>query len=324
MADDKERLIRRIKDVVGYDIKPNRFEIVTDTTEWMDIFRGHVIKLGPKEYVVRGNMSETRFGINEQPKYWVFAAVDLETGVEKIIKTVFYEEFTAHVGIFRIRCYRSPDKEAEVLGLTKGDSRFMQGFNIPDEKNNNIRIIDFIRGRTFFQYVPSIQKNHRTYFTEDLPAILWKLNDMIDAIYLLHRSGFCHGDIRNDHIIIDSDSGEYKWIDFDLKQDVSDFDLWSLGNIISYAVAKGLKTFDMVLKGDEFSDEQKNSLIAADGSAFYQYRIMNLEKLYSYIPAKLSSILKHFTIKPIDYYSDISQFVGQYRDMIETEFPLGK
>ncbi len=324
MAGDKERLIGRIKEVVGYDINPKRFKIVTDTTEWMDIFRGHVIKLGNKEYVVRGNMTETRFGINEQPKYWVFNAVDLETGCEKIIKTVFYEEFTAHIGVFRIKCYRSPNKEAEVLALTKGDTRFMQGFNIPDDKNNNIRIIDFIRGRTFFQYVPTIPKDHKAYFSEDLPAILWKLNDMIEAIHLVHRLGHCHGDIRNDHIIIDADSGEYKWIDFDLKQDVSDFDLWSLGNIISYAVAKGLKTFDMVLRGDEFTDKQKNSLIAADGSAFYEYRIMNLEKLYPYIPAKLSSILKHFTIKPIDYYHDISQFVDEYRDMIETEFPQGE
>lgn len=315
-------LIDRIEEVTGWIIKPHRFRIVTDLSDWMNITRGNVIRLGGRDFVVRGNMREPRFGIDEQPKYWVFSAVELDTGNEKIIKTVFMEEFTAHIGIFKIRCYRSPDKESEVMNLFKGDSRFMQGYTVYDDAGNNVRIIDYIKGKKFFHYIPGIEKNHEEYFYEDLPQVLWNLYGSIEAILDIHEKGLCHGDIRNDHIIIESGTGLYRWIDFDLKQDVSDFDLWSIGNILSYAVAKGILTFDSVMKSKKFSNEIKSGLDAEDGAAFYEYRIMNHAKVYPYIPNGLSGILKNFTLKPNEYYSSISQFAMILKNVLENEFPI--
>lgn len=319
---EKKILIDRIEELTGWTIKPNRFRIVTDTSEWMSIHRGHIIRVEGKDFIVRGNMREPRFGIDDQPKYWVFSAIELETGQEKIIKTVFKEEFTVHIGIFKIRCYRSPDKESDVLMICKGDTRFMQGYTCFDEKENNIRIIDYIRGKKFFHYIPSIDKAHEQYFYEDLPIILWKLYESIIAISHLHKLNLCHGDIRNDHIIIDVETDKYRWIDFDLKQDVTDFDLWSIGNIISYAVAKGIKTFKSVLKSNEFSEKIKCSLSSEDSSAFYEYRIMNHKKLFPYIPENLSNILQHFTIKPKAYYSNIDEFTKDYHKMLIKDFPV--
>ncbi|MCX7909748.1 MAG: aminoglycoside phosphotransferase family protein [Ignavibacteria bacterium] len=319
---EKELLSEKIKKLLGWKINPAKIRIHTDTTDWMRIARGDVIRLNCGDYIVKGNMREPRFGIDDQPKYWVFSAVDLKDGSEKIIKTVFHEEFYAHIGILKIRCYRNPEKEGKVLQLVRGDHRFMQGFVCYDEKGNAVRVIDFIRGKSFFHYVPSIEKKHEDYFFEDLPYILWKLKDSFKAILKLHENGFCHGDIRNDHIIVEAGTGNYRWIDFDLMQDVSDFDLWSCGNILSYAVAKGLKTFDQVMKGNEFPDEVKLSLTAEDASAFYNYRIMNLKKLYPYIPIKLSNILLHFTIKPYAFYSSIMEFFEDFSDMLEKEFPI--
>ncbi len=316
----RDALIERINELTGWIIQPNRFQLVTDTTEWMNIFRGHVLHMGSHYYVIRGNMTETRFGINEQPKYWVFSAIELESGKEKIIKTVFHEEFTAHIGIFKIRCYRSPEKESEVLHVGRHDERFMQGFSCYDKVKNNVRVIDYIRGTTFFDFIPSIKKPHKQYFIEDLPGILRKLKYLFEAIQMLHRKELCHGDIRNDHIMIDQKSDVYKWIDFDLKQDVSDFDMWSLGNILSYAVAKGIITFESALKSKEFTPQQKESLTSTDGSAFYQYRIINLSKLFDYIPPILDRILKHFTIRPIAYYAGIDEFIDDYHEMLEREF----
>lgn len=318
---ERDELIARIKDLTGWIVRPNRFRLITDTTEWMDIHRGHVIRIGGRDYVVRGNMNEPRFGIDDQPKYWVFSAVELETGAEKIIKTVFNEEFHAHIGIFRIRCYRSQEKESRVLEAVQGDNRFMQGETFYDEKGNNVRIIDYIKGQKFFHYIPNIPKSHFQYFTEDLPEVLWKLNESIHAIKLLHDINLFHGDIRNDHIIIEAQSGDYRWIDFDLNQDVTDFDMWSIGNILSYAIAKGIRTFDFVKQSYEFSPKVKDSLRPEDSSAFYEYRIMNLKKIYPYIPDRLNRILQHFTIKPSAYYSDINEFVDDYQHMLTHEFP---
>lgn len=321
---EKEQLAERIKELTGWDINPARMKIVTDTSDWMSINRGDVMRIGncDSDFVVRGNMREPRFGIDDQPKYWVFHAIDLKTGREKIIKTVFHEEFYAHIGIFKIRCYRDPIKEADVINLVKGDQRFMQGESYFDTAGNNVRVIDYIRGKSMFHNVPNIEKSHEEYFREDLPLILNKLKVSIEAIMLLHSNGFCHGDIRNDHIIIDANDGEYRWIDFDLKQDVTDFDLWSIGNIISYAVAKGIITFAQATKYKSFSDEVVRSLSNDDGSAFYNYRIMNLRKLFPYVPERLSKILEHFTIKPVAYYNSFQEFYEDYCEMLEKDFPI--
>ncbi len=316
-----EKLTSRIVELTGWKLyEPPR--IVTDTSDWMNIMRGDIIRLAGKDFVVRGNRHETRFGIGEQPKYWVFSAIDLENGSHKIIKTEFNEDFMAHIGIFKIHCYRSPDKEAKVLELVKDDKRFMQGYSVLDEKGNNIRIIDYIRGETFFNYIYNISKPHEQYFKEDLGRILWKLIDSIEAIQFLHKNKIYHGDIRNDHIIIETGTDQYRWIDFDLNQNVSDFDVWSMGNILSYAIGKGLNSFQQILRSSAFTDEVKASLKATDASAFYEYRIMNLKKLYPYIPESLNNILLHFTIKPKDYYFKVTDLLEDYMKMLERDFPL--
>ncbi len=317
---EKESLILRIKELTGMTVKPYRFKIVTDTTDWMRINRGDVMRLENRDFVVRGNMYEPRFGIDEQPKYWVFSAVDLETGSEKIIKTVFHEEFYAHIGILRIRCYRSPEKEADVLDFVSGDERFMQGYTAEDYNGNIIRIIDYIKGKSFFKYIPEIEMSHEQYYFEMLPAQLRKLFDAFTAIKYLHDNGLCHGDIRNDHIIIESGTGQYRWIDFDLKQDVSDFDMWSFGNILNYCIGKGIKTFGQVMKENEFSDDIKNSLMNNDGAAFFNYRIINLKKLYPYISDSLNDLLLHFAIKPIAFFRSVDEFVNYFENVINNDF----
>ena len=318
---EKEELTQKIYSLTGWEVKPNRFKIITDTTQWMNIIRGDIIRIEGKDFLIKGNLCETRFGIDEQPKYWVFNTIEMDSGVDKILKMVFHEEFVAHIGILKIKCYRSPEKEAEVLELVRGDSRFMQGEVYHDDMNNTIRAIDFIKGNSIFNEIYMINKQHEKYFHEDFPRILRKLLSSFHAIQLLHKNRLCHGDIRNDHIFIERMTGDYKWIDFDLKQDVSDFDMWSMGNIISYTAGKGIRTFSQILKGKDFSDEVKNSLVASDSSAFHNYRIMNLIKLYPYIPPKLSDMLQHFTFNPKAFYSGIDEFCDVYWDMLETEFP---
>ncbi|MCP4566104.1 MAG: serine/threonine protein kinase [FCB group bacterium] len=320
MNTNPEQLISRIKEVTGW---PNVSQprIVTDTSDCMSIQRGNVVKLGEHYFVIEGNRYETRFGIGDQPKYWVFGAIDLETGKHKIIKTVFHEDFHVHIGVFKVRCYRSPEKEAKVLQVVKNDRRFMQGYTVNDTQNNNVRVIDFIRGPTIFQHVYNISKGHEQYYHEDLPGILRKLIDCMEAIQFLHDRGTCHGDIRNDHIIIDSDTGYYRWIDFDLNQNVSDFDVWSMGNILNYIIGKGINSFQQVLKNDHFEERIRKSLRPDDGSAFYEYRIMNLQKLYPYISTDLNNILLHFAIKPRGIYSAIRELIGDFRDALEASFP---
>jgi serine/threonine protein kinase len=315
-----ERIESRIRELTGWRTyrRPN---IITDTSDWMRILRGDVLRLEGRDFLVEGHRYESRFGIADQPKYWVFGAIDLETGEKKILKMVFLEEFHVHIGIFKIRCFRSPEKESKVLEMVRHDRRFMQGYTALDEKSNRVRILDYIKGESIFQYIYNIRKSHEQYFHEDLPPILYRLVDCMEAIQFLHDRGTCHGDIRNDHIIIDADTGEYRWIDFDLCQHVADFDVWSMGNILNYVVGKGINSFQIVLKSDQFSDKVKKSLRAEDASAFYEYRVMNLKKLYPYISDNLNDILMHFAFKPKGTYGTVRELIGDFQDMLELEFP---
>jgi len=316
---EQERLTTRIRQLTGWKTA-GPCKIVTDTSDYMRLSRGQVIRLEGRDYLVRGNQYESRFGIADQPKFWVFDALDLNTGEKKIIKAVFNEDFHVHIGLFRIHCYRSPEKEARVLDLTRGDDRFMQGYTASDEKGNLVRVLDYIRGGNLMELIHRINKCHEDYFQQDLPHILRQLRGPLEAVALLHRHGTCHGDIRNDHILVDSKTGLFRWIDFDLNQHVSDFDTWSLGNIINYAVGMGINAFQTVLKSQAFSAEVKSSLGPEDASAFYQYRVMNLRKLYPYIPARLSDILMPFTNQPPNFYTSVEQLIDDYHEMLDTEF----
>ena len=318
---EKLDMMEKVVEITGWNVQPRRFAIFTDTTDLMRIIRGNVVSIGGKNYIIKGNMHESRFGIDETPKYWVFDTIEMETGDHKILKTVFDEEFYAHISILKIRCYRNPDKESKVLNITRNDNRFMQGYTRLDVKGNNVRIIDFIKGETIFHYIPYIKKSYEEYFYEDLGSILWKQLDCILAIQFLHLNGLCHGDIRNDHIIIDAATGKYRWIDFDLNQDVTDFDLWSLGNLLCFAVGKGISSYKSVLKSKDISDSIKQSIVRNDCAAFYNYRIMNLQKIHPFIPDKLGDLLRHFTMQPICFLSDIKEYIHKYVDMLETVFP---
>ncbi len=317
---ESDRLISRIKELTGRQlVRPPK--IVTDTSDAMRIERDHIMRFDGMNFIIEGNRYETRFGISDQPKYWVFSAIDLKTGEKKIIKTVFHEDFHVHIGVFKIHCYRSPEKEAKILELVRGDTRFMQGYTFLDEKGNNVRVIDFIPGKSIFNFIYEINKSHEEYFVEDLPDILRQLVSCIEAIKYLHEHGFCHGDIRNDHILIDAKTGQYRWIDYDLKQHVSDFDVWSMGNIVNYAVGKGINSFKNVFKSKHFSDAIKGNLTGEDASAFYEYRVMNLQKLYPYIPDNLNNILNHFTVRPKAPYQSLSQLLDDYKEMLMIDFP---
>jgi hypothetical protein len=299
-------MAKRIEELTGW--RPRRdLQVLTDTTESMDMRRGHVLHLGGRLYAVLGHAYESRFGISDQPKYWVLRTVELESGRDFIVKAVFHEEFIVRIGPLRIRCYRSAAKESAVLELVRGDARFMQGGTVFDDTGNRVRILDSIPGPTVYSHVMTSRYSHEAYVFGEMRSLLRRLIESIEAIQTLHEHDLCHGDIRNDHIIIDSRTGRLRWIDFDLKQDSLDFDIWSIGNILSFVVGKGIRSFHQVLRSDAFSDATKASLTADDASAFHEYRVINLRKLFPYVPKPLNDLLMRFSVGATDHYRHMEQ-----------------
>jgi hypothetical protein len=67
-----------------------RFRIHSDTTDFFHVEYDDVVVLEGSPYLIRHNAKEGRFGIEDEVKFWVKRAIDLDSGKLKILKLVFY------------------------------------------------------------------------------------------------------------------------------------------------------------------------------------------------------------------------------------------
>lgn len=292
----RDKLIRMAGPWLPSLNESRRFRIHTDTSDFFRIDYGDILILENRPYLIRQYAKEGRFGLDEEPKYWVRRAIALETGQPKFIKLVFHEKFTSTVGGIRFECFRSPFKEARILELVRGHPNFMQGVSAPDETGNIVRIIDTVHGKSLLQAVSAIENDHRSYFFGQLPDLLARFCEAVAAIQYLHDQGEKHGDIRRDHIIVDAETAKFRWIDFDLnyrhRENIFGYDLFGLGNILIYLVGKG----DILLpdlKNQNYPAFKK--LMQSDVNVVFHNRVANLKKVYPYIPETLNRVLLHFS-----------------------------
>jgi hypothetical protein len=307
-AADAEGLRRRAIDLAHRRL-PERLHVVTDTTVFTEIERDEVVELEGRHFLIDGTLTEGRFGIDDQPKFWVRSVTDIEARVPRILKCVFLEEFTMRVGPIRIPCWRSPGKESEVLEFVRGDPRFMQGVTLRDDQGNLVRVLDRIHGPSLYRWLHAMEYSHERYFATVLPDLLDRFRDAVDGIRLLHDAGFCHGDIRADHLLLDRESGVLRWIDFDLVQSFSDYDLWSLGNVLAWCVGMGEHTLQSVRCDDRFPARVRSSLERGDGSVFFNHRVMNLRKLFPYVPPDLNRVLVRFSLADGEGYGTAAELL---------------
>lgn len=279
----------------------------TDTSNFLSIQAGDDILLGSRRYRVTGEERERRFGI-EDPKFWVKRVIEADTGTRQIAKLSFFETFDTRLGELIIRCFRSPQKEEAVLRLCRHHPDFMQGTGVLDEKQNLVRVLDIVRGKNFMMHLHDLRMHHTTYFKNALPGILRHLSTAFAAIGFLHQNGFRHGDIRNDHIIVEKKTGRYVWIDFDYDFESPEnpfgLDIFGIGNILIYTIGKGFHTLYMIRNDTHTYTDLADRIETEDFSILHPNRLVNLKKLYPYIPLMLNNILMHFSVgAPITYES---------------------
>ncbi|MFZ5563533.1 MAG: protein kinase [Thermodesulfobacteriota bacterium] len=291
-------------------------KIVSDTSDFFSIDSGDELVVEGRRYEILGHARELRFGI-EDPKFWVKRAIDLDTGQRKIIKLAYFESFEATLGGVKIRCFRDPEKEGAILKLVKGHPLFMQGEVFHDPKKNNIRVLDIVHGPTFLQYIGSLRMPYETYFREQLPGILEKLIRAFAAIGLLHANGLKHGDIRNDHLIVEHKTGNFVWIDFDYDFEATEnpfgLDIFGLGNILCYAVGKGFHTYYDITNDRYAYKNLAGNLEPDDFALLDPRRFINLAKLYPVIPEMLNGILMFFSTGATIYYETVDEIIEDLR-----------
>lgn len=289
---------------------PGHFRIHKDTTNFFGVEYDDVVVLGEKPYLIRHNAKELRFGLVDEVKFWVKRAIDLTTGRLKILKLVFYENFVTNIGGIKYECFRSPKKEARILNLVTDSDNFMHGFTVEDEKGNPVRVLDFIKGSPLSTHVWYMESDCETYFYQVFPNIIDNFMECIQAIRFLHEHGEKHGDIRRDHILIDSDSGRYRWIDFDLnyrhRENIYGYDLFGLGNVLVFLVGKG----DLLLRDLKKQDHPAlTTLTQEDLNIVFSNRVVNLKKIYPFIPESLNRVLMHFSQGANWFYENTGQLL---------------
>lgn len=275
---------------------PRSFQVHRDTTDFFRVEYDDVVVLDGTPYLIRHNAKELRFGLDDEEKFWVKRAIDLENGTQKILKLVFYEKFVATVGDISFECFRSPRKEARTLELVVGHKNFMQGTAVRDDSGNLIRVLDFIRGKSLHAIISGLEMDHETYVHEKFPEILKQFVDCIRAIGFLHEHGEKHGDIRRDHILVDRETGCFRWIDFDYnyrhRENIYGYDLFGLGNILVFLAGKG----DILVRDLEKSGNPAFQVLGpGDVNIVFHNRVVNLQKIHPYLPDSLNRVLMHFS-----------------------------
>jgi len=288
---------------------------ITDTSDFTSIGYGDVIFLGGKHYMVLRDEAERRFGI-EDFKFWVKRCKCLETGQGAILKLVFHEEFTQQIGPMEIRSFRSEAKEARILDLVKDDPRFMHGFSLKDEAGNLVRILEIIRGKRLDVVVDNMPGDHLEYFETGLRPMLNHFITGCEAMSFLHVNGERHGDVRRDHLWIEGQTNTPRWIDFDYAYEASAnpfaLDLFGLGNVLLFVVGKQIYTPPLI-EGMEGSRD----VVSDDFSLIIRNRLVNLRRLFPYIPKPLNAVLMHFAAGAEVFYESVEEFLDDLRPCLD-------
>jgi hypothetical protein len=289
-----------------------RSEPVTDTTDFCSIDNGDEILINESRYKITGHAKENRFGL-EDPKFWVKRAINVETGERKFIKLAYFESFDMTLGGVPIKCFRDPEKEGAILDLVTDHPYFMQGVSYLDSKGNNVRVIDVVHGKDFMAYIHAFRMKYDVYFRDILPGILQKILKAFEAVRFLHSYGYRHGDIRNDHLLVNSETGNLVWIDFDYDYMVNEnpfsLDIFGLGNILAYAIGKGFHERYMIINDKHKYGDFAEKIVEDDFSFLDQTRFVNLRKLYPIIPATLNNILMHFSKGSEVFYETTDEII---------------
>ena len=288
--------------------------IFFDTTDFTSIDYGDIIFVDDCYFLVTGYTKEGRFGVDDQVKPWVPRVEDLATGNKQILKLVFHETFDITMGQFTISYYRNPEKEARVLELVQDHPRFMHGRAVLDEVGNLVRILDIINGRRLDKFIHRSGADHEEYFHQELSAILEQFLECVQAISLLHRNGFRHGDIRRDHIFVERKTDLFRWIDFDYDYYMPEkpfaVDLYELGNLLMYLVVRGNFHPREILADRDMGEKVLNTIEPGDYALLSKNRIVNLQKIFPYIPTELNNIFLHFSLGTEVFY-DTADEIGQ-------------
>ncbi len=295
--------------------------VFTDTTDFTSIDYGDIIFVDNRFFLITGFTREGRFGVDDQIKPWVPRVEDLVSGERKILKLVFHETFDITFGSFTIPCYRNPEKEARILEVVQDHPHFMHGEAVLDEVGNLVRILDIVNGSRLDKVIHRGNLDHEEYFFQQLPTVLAHYLPCVKAIAFLHHHGFRHGDVRRDHIFVERETGLYRWIDFDydfyMPEKPFALDLYELGNALMYLTVRGNFYPRDIMADPALGQAVLEKITPGDFALLSKNRIVNLQKIFPYIPDGLNNIFLHFSLGTEVFYDTVDELYQDLAEVVE-------
>ena len=165
----------------------------------------------------------------------------------------------------------------------------------------------------------ALDLDHETYFHEVLPGVL---TNLLEAFRALNSSstrrgsstGMCGPTICSWSRPPAGMSGSTS--DYEVSH--SDYDLWSLGNVLCFIVGKGNHhPNEVVCKPGNYPNplcgqELTNDDLLLSG----QNRVANLAKLFPYIPLDLNRILMRFSAGTEAFYGSVEELVDDLERVV--------
>ena len=211
-----------------------------------------VVILGGVPYFVRNNEREGRFGLEDEPKFWVKRSINLLTGETEGPEVGLQGALRGQDREPRVRMRAEPPEG----GADPGTGPRQGGFHAGDDGAGLRRPpASHPRLHPRQDALPDRAhcsgQDHEDFFYDHFPIVLDEYVGIVEAIRFLHQSGEKHGDIRRDHLIKDETTGRYRWIDYDFNYRHGEsrfaYDLFGLGNILVFITGRGDVTTNRLL-----------------------------------------------------------------------------
>jgi len=92
-----------------------------------------------------------------------------------------------------------------------------------------------------------------------------------------------------------------------------DFDVWSVGNVLHFVSARRIVRIREVLAN---RPDLVSRIGPEDASLFFPYRLMNLGKLYPWLPPPLTETLRRFAVGDCVRYERVDEVVEDLQDAL--------
>lgn len=258
----------------------------------------------------RVEIKDKQFNILEWLRTSTYRAEDLESGKSVVLK-------------FQGKGKKCSGYERDFFAKVPSHDNIVRGYSLVDESGDILIVTEFTEGEKLQDYLSEFGVDHKRYFLESFPEILNNFMGAIRGVEHIVKNGF-YNEFAIYHIWIDKKTGRYILFDFDLPstelsklqalKDLESSTISNIGGSLCEIVAPlGIYEYEAVHDEEMYFDE-----LGITDADFNEYNLLvDLQKVYPYIPDELNKILLRFGRDASNPYTSISELYSDLESVVK-------